>query len=208
MQFDTPARGFSFTQDGPLDMRFGPAAPHRAEDLVNEWPEDELAGLIYRYGEDRNARRIARAIVKARPLRTTRALADVIERASPRTGSRVHPATRTFQALRIAVNEELTSVEKVLPLAAAALRRRPEHGDGSGGRLAVITFHSLEDRIVKDFLRSESRDLFNPPYEPLYEIERKATLKVITRKPITPAEDEIELNPRARSAKLRVAEKL
>jgi 16S rRNA (cytosine1402-N4)-methyltransferase len=200
MQFDTPGRGFSFTHDGPLDMRFGPSAPYSAQELVNEWPQDELADLIFRYGEDRAARRIARAIVNARPLHTTRELAAVIEEASPRRGSRVHPATRTFQALRIAVNEELAAVEKALPLAVTSLR--------PGGRLAVITFHSLEDRIVKDFVRSASKDLVNPPYERIYEVERKATLKDITRKPITAAEDEISHNPRARSAKLRVAEKL
>jgi 16S rRNA (cytosine1402-N4)-methyltransferase len=200
MQFDTPERGFSFTQDGPLDMRFGPTAPYRAEELVNEWPQDDLADLIFRYGEDRAARRIARAIVNARPLHSTRELAAVIEKASPRRGSRVHPATRTFQALRIAVNDELAEVEKALPMALARLK--------PGGRLAVITFHSLEDRIVKDFIRSESRDLVNPPYERIHEVERKATLQDLTRKPITPAEDEIENNPRARSAKLRAAEKI
>jgi 16S rRNA (cytosine1402-N4)-methyltransferase len=208
IQFDTPGRGFSFTQDGPLDMRFGPSAIHSAHELVNDWRQDELADLIFRYGEDRAARRIARAIVEARPLHTTRELAAVIEKASPRRGSRVHPATRTFQALRIAVNEELAAVEKALPQAVAALRRRPEHGAGSGGRLAVITFHSLEDRIIKDFVRDQSKDLVNPPYERIYEVERKATLKIITRKPVRPAPDEIELNPRARSAKLRVAEKV
>lgn len=200
MQFDTPERGFSFVQDGPLDMRFGPQALHSAEDLVNDLSQDELADLIFRYGEEREARRIARAIVSARPLHTTRELAAVIEKASPRRGGRLHPATRTFQALRIAVNEELAAVEKVLPQAAAGL--------GSGGRLAVISFHSLEDRIVKDFIRRESKDLVNPPYERIYEVERMATLKDLTRKPITPAADEIEANPRARSAKLRVAEKM
>ena len=216
MQFDTPERGFSFTQDGPLDMRFDPVAPYSAEQLVNELPQDELADLIYRYGEERDSRRIARAIVAARPLHTTRALAAVIEKASRpfgnastpsaarrlragRRGNRVHPATRTFQALRIAVNEELTAVEEVLPQAVSAL--------GSGGRLAVVCFHSLEDRIVKDFFRNQSRDQVNPPYEKIYEVERKATLKEITRKPVMPAEEEMEENPRARSARLRVAEK-
>jgi 16S rRNA (cytosine1402-N4)-methyltransferase len=216
MQFDTPGRGFSFTQDGPLDMRFDPANPETAAQLVNELPQDELADLIYRYGEERDSRKIARAIVAARPLHTTRELAAVIEKASPRFGklrtgrhgSRVHPATRTFQALRIAVNEELASVENVLRQAVSALRRRPENGEGSGGRLAVISFHSLEDRLVKDFFRTQSKDQVNPPYEKIFEVERKATLKEITRKPITPAEDELEDNPRARSAKLRVAEKL
>jgi len=200
MQFDTPERGFSFMNDAPLDMRFGPTALHSAADLVNEYSEQELADLIYQYGEERDSRKIARAIVRARPLHTTRQLVAVIEAVSPRRGDRIHPATRTFQALRIAVNEELASVEEVLPQALAGLK--------SGGRLAVISFHSLEDRIVKDFFREQSKDLVNPPYEQIYEEERKATLKEVNRKPITPGEDEIKSNPRARSAKLRIAEKM
>ncbi len=200
MQFDTPERGFSFMNDAPLDMRFGPSALQSAADLVNGYSERELADLIYRYGEERDSRKIARAIVRARPLHTTRQLVAVIEAVSPRRGDRIHPATRTFQALRIAVNEELASVEEVLPQALAGL--------GSGGRLAVISFHSLEDRIVKDFFREQSKDLVNPPYEQIYEEERKATLKEVNRKPITPGEDEIKSNPRARSAKLRIAEKM
>jgi len=200
MQFDTPERGFSFMNDAPLDMRFGPSMLQNAADLVNEYSESELADLIYRYGEERDSRKIARAIVRARPLHTTRELAAVIEAVSPRRGERIHPATRTFQALRIAVNEELASVEAVLPQALAGLR--------SGGRLAVISFHSLEDRIVKDFFREQSKDLINPPYEQIYAEERKATLKEVNRKPITPGEDEIKSNPRARSAKLRIAEKM
>ena len=200
MQFDTPERGFSFMNDAPLDMRFGPSMLQSAADLVNEYSESELADLIYRYGEERDSRKIARAIVRARPLHTTRELAAVIEAVSPRRGERIHPATRTFQALRIAVNEELASVEAVLPQALAGLR--------SGGRLAVISFHSLEDRIVKDFFREQSKDLINPPYEQIYVKERKATLKEVNRKPITPGEDEIKSNPRARSAKLRIAEKM
>lgn len=200
MQFDRPERGFSFLQDGPLDMRFGPSAPTSAADLVNVLDESELADLIFRYGEERDSRKIARAIVRARPLHSTRELAAVIQAASPRRGDRIHPATRTFQALRIAVNEELAAVENTLPQAVAALR--------SGGRLAVISFHSLEDRIVKDFLREQSQDHVNPPYERLYEVERKAVVKLITRKPLTASEEETRENPRARSAKLRVAEKL
>ena len=200
MQFDTPERGFSFMNDAPLDMRFGPSALRSAADLVNEYSERELADLIYRYGEERDSRKIARAIVRARPLHTTRELVAVIEAVSPRRGDRIHPATRTFQALRIAVNEELASVEAVLPQALAGLR--------SGGRLALISFHSLEDRIVKDFFREQSKDLVNPPYEQIYAEERKATLKEVNRKPITPGEDEIKSNPRARSAKLRIAEKI
>src|SRR5512138_2683311 len=199
MQFDTPERGFSFLHDAPLDMRSGPHVLQTAADLVNQLSERELADLIYRYGEERNSRKIARAIVQARPLHTTRELVAVIESVSPRRGERVHPATRTFQALRIAVNEELTSIAEVLPQAVAAL--------SAGGRLAVISFHSLEDRIVKDFFREQGKDLVNPPYERIYDVERKATLKEIHRKPIMPTEAEIKSNPRARSAKLRIVEK-
>ena len=200
MQFDTPGRGFSFQQDAPLDMRFGPHMMQTAADLVNKLSERELADLIFEYGEERDSRKIARAIVKARPLHTTRELAAVIESVSPRRGERVHPATRTFQALRIAVNDELASIREVLPQAVVALR--------PGGRLAVVSFHSLEDRLVKDFFREQGRDLVNPPYERIYEVERKATLKEVNRKPITPSDDETKDNPRARSAKLRIAEKL
>ncbi len=199
MQLDTPERGFSFQQDAPLDMRFDPASPTTAADLVNNLPQDELADLIYRNGEERASRRIARAIVKARPLQTTRQLAAVIETVLPRKG-RIHPATQTFQALRIAVNQELERVENVLPQAVAALK--------SDGRLAVISFHSLEDRIVKEYFRRESRDCICPPRQPVCTCGHKATLKEITRKPITPGEAEIAANPRARSAKLRIAEKL
>ena len=200
MQFDSPSRGFSFLHDGPLDMRFGPHAMQSAADLVNTLDERELADLIFRYGEDRDARKIARAIVQNRPLHTTRELVAVIEKVSPRRGDRVHPATRTFQALRIAVNEELAAVEQVLPQAMAGLR--------VGGRCAVISFHSLEDRIVKDYFREQSKDLANPPYEKIYEVERKATLRLITKKPISPTDEEVTNNPRARSAKLRIVEKL
>ncbi|MFT3891982.1 MAG: 16S rRNA (cytosine(1402)-N(4))-methyltransferase RsmH [Anaerolineales bacterium] len=200
MQFDTPERGFSFMQDAPLDMRFGPFAPQTAADLVNKLTERELADLIYQYGEERDSRKIARAIVNKRPLHTTRELVAAIESVSPRRGDRVHPATRTFQALRIAVNEELASIESVLPQAVSAL--------GVGGRLAVISFHSLEDRIVKDFFREQSKALKNQPYERIYEVEREAVVKEVNRKPILPSEEEIKENPRARSAKLRIVEKL
>ena len=200
MQFDTPERGFSFQNDAPLDMRFGPHALQTAADIVNTFDERELADLIYEYGEDRDSRKIARAIVNKRPLQTTRELVAVIEAVSPRRGDRVHPATKTFQALRIAVNDELASIKTVLPQAVASLK--------SGGRLAVISFHSLEDRIVKEFFREQSKDLVNPPYEQLYVVERKAIIKEVTRKPITPSEEETKDNPRARSAKLRIAEKM
>jgi len=199
MQLDTAERGFSFVHEAPLDMRFDPASAVSAADLVNFRPEEELAELLFRYGEEPRAKRIAREIVRGRPLTTTTQLAEIVKKAYPEH-SRVHPATRTFQALRIAVNDELSRLERALPGALRAL--------SPGGRLAVISFHSLEDRIVKDFLRHESRDYLNPPYEPIYEVERKAALKEITRKPVRPAEQEIKNNPRARSARLRVAEKL
>jgi 16S rRNA (cytosine1402-N4)-methyltransferase len=199
MQFDTPERGFSFLHDAPLDMRFGPHALQTAADLVNKYSERELADLIYQYGEERDSRKIARAIVRARPIHTTRELVAAIEAVSPRRGDRLHPATRTFQALRIAVNEELLSIEEVLPQAVDVLK--------PGGRLAIISFHSLEDRIIKDFFREQSKDRVNPPYERIYEEERKATLKEVNRKPIVPSDEEIKTNPRARSAKLRIVEK-
>ncbi|HEX2696076.1 MAG TPA: 16S rRNA (cytosine(1402)-N(4))-methyltransferase RsmH [Anaerolineales bacterium] len=199
MQLDTPERGFSFQQEAPLDMRFNPGFGLTAEQLINTMPEADLASLLFKYGEEPRARKIARMIVTARPVRTTQQLAEIVRRAYPEH-SRIHPATRTFQALRIAVNDELSTIEDALPKALAALQ--------PSGRLAVISFHSLEDRIVKEFFRRESKDQINPPYEKIYEVERKATLKEINRKPITPDEDEIKANPRARSAKLRVVEKL
>jgi 16S rRNA (cytosine1402-N4)-methyltransferase len=200
MAFDTPERGFSFQADGPLDMRFDPANLLTAAELVNGLPESELADLIYRYGEEKAARHIAQAIIRARPVSGTQALAEVIARASGGKHGRIHPATRTFQALRIAVNQELKSLEAVLPQAVQALE--------PGGRLAVIAFHSLEDRIVKEFYRQESRDCLCPPHQPVCTCGHKASIRGITRRPIQPAAEEIQQNPRARSAKLRIAEKL
>ncbi|MEZ0395800.1 MAG: 16S rRNA (cytosine(1402)-N(4))-methyltransferase RsmH [Anaerolineales bacterium] len=199
MQFDTPERGFSFLADGPLDMRFDPDGPLTAAEMVNAWPEQELAAILYRYGEEPAARRIAQAIVRNRPLAGTRALADLIERTVGRRGPH-HPATRTFQALRIAVNGELEALEEALPQAANVL--------APGGRLAVIAFHSLEDRLVKEFFRRESRDCLCPPRQPVCTCGHKATLREIVRRPITPGGEEIARNPRARSARLRIAEKI
>jgi 16S rRNA (cytosine1402-N4)-methyltransferase len=198
MQLDTPERGFSFLHDAPLDMRFSPGLGLTAADLVNAWSEADLADLLFRYGEEPRSRRIARAIVAARPVKTTKQLAEIVAKAVPRKPG-IHPATLTFQALRIAVNEELDAVEKVLPLALAAL--------APGGRLAVIAFHSLEDRIVKEFSRRESRDCLCPPRQPICTCRHKATLTEIARKPIRPTEEEMKDNPRARSARLRVMEK-
>ncbi len=200
MQLDTAARGFSFQAEGPLDMRFSPLQPRSAADLVNHLPEAELADILWRYGEERLSRRIARSIVQARPLQTTQALAEVVARAAGRHGGRLHPATRTFQALRIAVNEELRAIETVLPQAVQAL--------APGGRLAVISFHSLEDRIVKHYFRRESSDCICPPGQPVCTCGHKAILKEVNRKPIEADAAEIKGNPRARSARLRIAEKL
>ena len=201
LQLGDPARGFAFQAEGPLDMRFNPQRELTAAKIVNEWPLDELVDIFYRYGEERHSRKIAEAIGAARPLRTTSELAEVIARAvgGQRGASRIHPATRVFQALRIAVNGELEAVEMVLPLAVKLLK--------PGGRLAVISFHSLEDRIIKNFIRERARgpaDDPTLPAPPSFEPE----LMEVTRKPVVAAEAETARNPRARSAKLRIAEKL
>jgi len=206
-QLAAPERGFSFVKDGPLDMRFDPDQGQTAADLVNQLSEEELAEILYRYGEERKSRRIARAIVAAGPLETTLELADVIARAmggsqrrSGRRKRRLHPATRSFQALRIAVNDELGALEAVLPQAVGALR--------PGGRIVVISFHSLEDRVVKRFFRREAKDCICPPEQPVCNCQHQPTLRVITRRPLRPDELEVAQNPRARSARLRVAERL
>jgi 16S rRNA (cytosine1402-N4)-methyltransferase len=200
MQLDTPERGFSFQTEAPLDMRFDPENPVRAADLVNTLSEGDLADLIYKYGEEKRSRQVARAIVQARPLWTTRRLAEVVARATRGSRPGMHPATRTFQALRIAVNQELEAVEEILPLAVDALL--------PGGRLAVISFHSLEDRIVKEFFRRESRDCICPPRQPVCTCGHYAKLVEVVRHPIQAQPEEILENPRARSAKFRVAEKI
>jgi len=202
MQFDRAERGFAFLQDGPLDMRFDPQGERpSAADLVNHLDEAELADLIYNYGEEHHSRRLARAIVAGRPFQTTRELAAVIERAQPRRpGDKLHPATRTFQALRIAVNDELGAVERVLPLAIDLLR--------PGGRLAVISFHSLEDRLVKQAFKLASTDCICPPRVPVCVCGHRASVRLLTRKPQVADAAEVAQNPRSRSAKLRVVEKL
>ena len=204
MQLDTPERGFSFRAEAALDMRFDPGNRRSAAQLVNELAEGELADVLFKYGEERNARQVARAIVRARPLTTTRQLAEVVARAT--SGGAIHPATRTFQALRIAVNQELEKLETVLPLAVSALAR-PAEGCPAG-RLAVIAFHSLEDRLVKQYFRREGRDCLCPPRQPICTCGHKAILREITRQPIRPQEEEIKDNPRARSARLRIVERL
>jgi 16S rRNA (cytosine1402-N4)-methyltransferase len=184
-------------------MRFDPSNPVSAADLVNRLSEAELTDLIFRYGEEPRARPVARAIVANRPVMTTGQLADLVTavKGERRPGRKsTHPATRTFQALRIAVNQELQALETILPLALNAL--------SPGGRLAVISFHSLEDRIVKQYFRRESQDCLCPPRQPVCTCAHRALLQEITRRPVQPQADEIALNPRSRSARLRAAEKL
>jgi len=200
MQLDSPNRGFSFQKDAPLDMRFDSTRGATAADLVNSLSEKELADVLYQYGEERRAYQVSRAIVAARPIYTTGQLAAAAAKATHSGKPGMHPATRTFQALRIAVNAELEAVEVALPRAVDAL--------APGGRLAVISFHSLEDRMVKQFFQRESRDCLCPPRQPVCTCGHKASLREINRKPILPQEVEIAANPRARSAKLRVVEKL
>ncbi len=202
MQLDTAERGFAFRYEAPLDMRFAPDGSLTAADIVNSWDERALAEIFFRCGEEPYSRQYARAIVQRRPIHTTTQLAALIEQAAPRPRGKpakaIHPATRVFQALRIVVNDELGAVERVLPRAIDLLR--------PGGRLAVISFHSLEDRIVKEAFREAAREVVSPPG--MASIRPKpAVVDLITPKPIEASAEEIALNPRARSAKLRVVQK-
>jgi 16S rRNA (cytosine1402-N4)-methyltransferase len=200
MQLDIPERGFSFGKEAPLDMRFNQQDQISAKELVNNLPEGELADLLFKYGEERHSRRVAKEIVKARPIESTIELAKIVASATSSGRPGMHPATRTFQALRIAVNDELAAIEEVLPQAISSLK--------SGGRLAVIAYHSLEDRIVKHYFRQESKDCICPPEQIMCTCGHKAVVKVITKRPIRPQEEEIINNSRARSARLRVVEKI
>jgi len=200
MQLEEPERGFSFQTVGPLDMRFDPTQALTAADLVNGLGRDDLADLLFKYGDEKQSWKIADAIIANRPLVSTQDLAQLIKKVTRNPKTRIHPATRTFQALRIAVNDELNALEAFLPKALEALK--------PGGRLAIIAFHSLEDRIVKSFFRRESKDCICPPELPQCVCGHQAQLKVLTRRPIRPEEEEIKLNPRSRSAKLRAAEKI
>ena len=186
LQLGDPARGFSFQAEGPLDMRMNPMSGETAEQVVNHIDERELADVIYEFGEERRSRRIARAIVRSRPIRTTKQLVEVVSAAArSMKHERIHPATRTFQALRIFVNRELDDLKALMEAAPRLLK--------PGGRLVVISFHSLEDRIVKDAMREGAKDMH---------------FRLLTKKPVTASEGEIETNPRSRSAKMRAAERI
>jgi 16S rRNA (cytosine1402-N4)-methyltransferase len=201
-QLDAPERGFSFRGEGPLDMRMDPGAELSAERIVNQFDAAEIERILRTYGEERWARRIAQFIVARRPLRTTRDLAQAVEAAIPRKAwpRDIHVATRTFQGIRIAVNDELDEIEAGLKAALSILK--------PGGRMATISFHSLEDRMVKSFFNVESKDCICPPQQPVCTCGHRATLQIVTRRPVRPSEAEVAANPRARSARLRVAQKL
>jgi 16S rRNA (cytosine1402-N4)-methyltransferase len=204
MQLDRPERGFSYSVDAPLDMRMDTTQDLSARDVLNEWPERELVTIFRRYGEERYAKQIARAIVRQRkeqPFERTGELVDTIKASIPAPArfGEGHPAKRVFQALRIAVNEELTALETALPAALEMLR--------PGGRLAVISFHSLEDRIVKQFMREKERGCTCPPDFPVCVCGNEPELRAVQRRPVRPSEAEVATNPRAASARLRVAVK-
>lgn len=204
-QLDEAERGFSYNHDAPLDMRMDPSGILSAYEVVNQWGETEIANLIYRYGEEKFSRRIAKRIVEKRaesPIERTFQLVEVIKQSIPAAARRQgpHPAKRTFQAIRIAVNDELQAFEDSL---GQALERLDVHG-----RISVITFHSLEDRICKQFFKNQSQGCTCPPGFPQCVCGQEPKLKIMTKKPVSPREEEIEENPRARSAKLRIAEKI
>jgi 16S rRNA (cytosine1402-N4)-methyltransferase len=204
MQIDRPERGFSYAVDAPLDMRMDPSAALTAQEVVNEWDERELASIFRRYGEERFARQIAHAIVRRRAERPFQRTADLVETIkaaipAPRRFGDGHPAKRVFQALRIAVNDELDALERALPAAVGMLR--------PGGRIAVISFHSLEDRIVKRFFAAQARGCTCPPDFPVCVCGREPTIRLVTRKAVRPSPQEISENPRSGSARLRVAQR-
>lgn len=212
-QMEDPGRGFSFSVDGPLDMRMNQSQGISATELVNTASEKELADIFWRYGEENRARQIAWRIIRAREkgaiTRTTQ-LAQLAAAGVQQRPGMIHPATRVFQALRIAVNEELQHLEAVLPrlLDVLMIGREGEGSEGSSGRIVIISFHSLEDRLVKGFMRREASDCICPPGIPVCVCNHRARLRLLTPKPVAPTSQEVAANPRARSAKLRAAETL
>lgn len=200
LQLDRRERGFSFRHEARLDMRFDTSQEFDAYAIVNGYREEELANIIYRLGEERRSRRIARAIVRNRPVSTTKQLADIVLNSIGRQRGRIHPATRTFQALRIAVNDEFGNIQRGLEGAVETL--------GVGGRLAVITYHSLEDRIVKDTLRFMASGCICPPSIPQCVCDHEPVVKLVNRRVIRPSDEETQRNARSRSARLRIAERI
>ncbi len=200
LQLDKGERGFSFRHEAPLDMRFDKSQGITADTIVNRYDERELADIIYRYGEERRSRRIARTIVGSRPVRTTTQLADIVLSAVGRQRGRINPATRTFQAIRIAVNDELGNVQRGLDAAVDTL--------GVAGRLVVITYHSIEDRIVKNAIRHMASNCICPPSVPQCACDKTPTVRIINRRVIKPSDEEVRANPRSRSARIRIAERL
>jgi 16S rRNA (cytosine1402-N4)-methyltransferase len=200
LQLDDPGRGFSFRGAAPLDMRMDPAAPLTADEIVNRWPEEDLARVLATYGEERRARAVARAVTRARPLATTADLVRVVQGVLGAGGRGIHPATRTFQALRIAVNDELGHLDRFLAAGWTTLR--------PGGRLVVIAYHSLEDRRVKEAFRRWAADCLCPPRIPECRCGWSAKVRLLVRRPLGPSPAEVARNPRARSARLRVVERL
>src|SRR6266496_1182151 len=209
-QVDDPQRGFSFSADGPLDMRLDQSQAESAAGIVNSASEQELADIFWRYGEEKRSRQIAWRIVRERardPITRTTQLARLAAAGVPYKPGMIHPATRVFQALRIAVNSELERLEATLPQIVDVLRAgKKDNTGGDGGRMVIISFHSLEDRLVKGFMRRESMDCICPPDIPVCVCNHKASVRLLTSKPVTPTKQEVLDNPRARSAKLRAAE--
>ena len=200
LQLDKGERGFSFRHEAPLDMRFDTSQALSADTIVNGYAEANLADIIYRLSEERRSRRIARAIVNNRPVRTTKQLAEIVSNSVGRRRGRIHPATRTFQAIRIEVNDEFGNIRKGLDGAVDTL--------GVGGRLAVISYHSLEDRIVKNALRFMASDCVCPPSVPQCVCDHEPTVRLVNRRVIRPSSEEVDANPRSRSARLRSAERI
>ena len=200
LQLDKESRGFSFRRKAPLDMRFSINQTLTAQDVLNTFSESEISDILYHYGEERQSRKIAKLIIENRPLSNADELSDLIKKNIRQTNYKINPSTKTFQALRIYINEELNSLSQALEQSLEIL--------GVGGRMAVISYHSLEDRIVKNFFKKESKYCICPPNIPKCDCEHFPKLKIVTKKPVSPSQSEIDANKRSRSAKLRVVERI
>tara|TARA_Y100001936_G_scaffold76903_1_gene75388 strand:+ start:26373 stop:27275 length:903 start_codon:yes stop_codon:yes gene_type:complete len=201
LQLDAESRGFSFRRADPLDMRFSYNQNLSASQIINNYDENELANLIFYFGEEKKSRKIAKTIVRNRPIKSSLELAELICEVIPRKkNQKINPATKTFQAIRIAVNDELSALETALNESLTVI--------GEGGRIAVISYHSLEDRIVKNFFKKQSSECICPPRSPVCICKHEKTIKIISKKPIIPSTNEVNNNPRSRSAKLRIAERI